>query len=52
MYRARDERLDRIVAINRHQYSPSADGQRFLVATVSEAPIEPIKVILNWPPRP
>jgi hypothetical protein len=34
----------------RHQYMVSADGQRFLVATVGEPTISPITVILNWKP--
>jgi hypothetical protein len=32
------------------QYTPAADGQRFLVATVSSPEVTPIKVILNWKP--
>jgi Tol biopolymer transport system component len=35
----------------RHQYVVSADGQRFLVATVTPGPTSPIPVILNWKPR-
>jgi hypothetical protein len=31
---------------------PSADGQRFLVATVAAAAPSPIKVILGWKPQP
>jgi Tol biopolymer transport system component len=34
----------------RHQYMVSSDGQRFLVATVGDATIAPITVILNWKP--
>jgi serine/threonine protein kinase/Tol biopolymer transport system component len=34
----------------RHQYTAASDGQRFLVATVSEPPSTPITVILNWTP--
>ena len=36
----------------RHQYMVSPDGQRFLVATVTEGATAPITVILNWKPRP
>lgn len=36
----------------RHQYMVSSDGQRFLVATVTEGATSPITVILNWKPRP
>jgi Tol biopolymer transport system component len=36
----------------RHQYVVSADGERFLVATVTEGADAPITVILNWTPRP
>ena len=36
----------------RHQYMVSSDGQRFLVATVSEEANSPITVILNWKPKP
>jgi Tol biopolymer transport system component/DNA-binding winged helix-turn-helix (wHTH) protein len=36
----------------RHQYMVSADGQRFLVATVAAVANSPIMVILNWKPRP
>jgi Tol biopolymer transport system component len=35
-----------------HQYMVSSDGQRFLVATITEEANSPIKVILNWKPRP
>ena len=35
----------------RHQYMVSSDGQRFLVATVTEQANSPITVILNWKPR-
>jgi Tol biopolymer transport system component/DNA-binding winged helix-turn-helix (wHTH) protein len=34
----------------RHQYMVSADGQRFLVATVMAGANSPIMVILNWKP--
>jgi hypothetical protein len=34
----------------RHQYMVDADGQRFLVATVSQEAVRPITVILNWKP--
>ena len=37
---------------SRHQYMVSSDGQRFLVATVTEEATSPITVILNWKPRP
>lgn len=36
----------------RHQYMVSRDGQRFLVATVTEEANAPITVILNWKPKP
>ena len=36
----------------RHQYMVSADGQRFLVATLTERENPPITVILNWKPQP
>ena len=36
----------------RHQYMVSPDGQRFLVATVTEEATSPITVILNWKPKP
>ena len=36
----------------RHQYMVSADGARFLVATVTNAAASPITVILNWHPKP
>jgi Tol biopolymer transport system component len=36
----------------RHQYVVAADGQRFLVATLTEPTNSPITVILNWNPRP
>jgi len=39
-------------ADTRHQYMVAADGQRFLVATVTEEATSPISVILNWKPRP
>jgi serine/threonine protein kinase len=35
----------------RHQYMVSADGQRFLVAAVTEGASSPITLILNWKPR-
>ncbi|MGH9385771.1 MAG: hypothetical protein ACRD2N_15950 [Vicinamibacterales bacterium] len=35
----------------RHQYVVSSDGQRFLVATVTEEALSPITVILNWKPK-
>jgi serine/threonine protein kinase/Tol biopolymer transport system component len=35
----------------RHQYSVSPDGQRFLVAAVTEPANVPIVVILNWKPK-
>jgi serine/threonine protein kinase len=34
----------------RHQYVVSSNGQRFLVATVTEGMNSPITVILNWKP--
>jgi len=36
----------------RHQYVVSADGRRFLVATLTPSPPAPISLILNWKPRP
>ena len=35
----------------RHQYMVSRDSQRFLVATVKEAALSPITLILNWKHR-
>lgn len=46
VWRARDERLGREVAVNR--YVPSADGQRFLMATSTREPVMPTTVVLNW----
>ena len=34
----------------RHQYAVSSDGQRFLVATITEPTNVPITVVLNWKP--
>lgn len=34
----------------RHQYMPSADGQRLLVATVTSASHAPVSLIVNWKP--
>jgi hypothetical protein len=34
----------------RHQYMVSPDGQRFLIATVTEGVTSPITIILNWKP--
>jgi hypothetical protein len=37
----------------RHHYTVSPDGQRVLVATMTEeADASPIEVILDWKPRP
>ena len=36
----------------REQYMVSPDGKQFLVPTVTEESTAPIKVILNWKPRP
>ena len=36
----------------RQQYMVSPDGRQFLVPTVTEESTAPIKVILNWKPRP
>ena len=36
----------------REQYVVSPDGKQFLVPTVTEESTAPIKVILNWKPRP
>ena len=36
----------------RHQYTVSADGQRFLVGAVTPPPLTPISLILNWKARP
>ena len=37
----------------RHQYDVASDGERFLMAAVTEAPSNaPINIILNWRPRP
>jgi Tol biopolymer transport system component len=37
---------------SRHQYMVASDGQRFLVATVTEEANTPITVILNWKAHP
>ena len=34
------------------QYIVSADGQRFLVNTLTEEAASPITVMLNWKPKP
>jgi hypothetical protein len=36
----------------RHQYMVSRDSQQFLVATVKEAGVSPITLIVNWKPKP
>jgi serine/threonine protein kinase len=47
VYRARDTRLARAVALN--DYDVTAEGQRFLIGTlVGEANRSPVNVILNW----
>ena len=39
--------------VTRQQYDVSADGQRFLMNTlIEEATASPIRLILNWKPRP
>jgi hypothetical protein len=36
--------------VNRHQYQPSANGERFLVnARVPTDGASPVTVLLNWP---
>jgi eukaryotic-like serine/threonine-protein kinase len=35
-----------------HQYAVAADGQRFLMSTISEVRTPAITVILNWKPKP
>lgn len=35
----------------RQQYAVSADGQRFLMNTVTDDDASPITVILNWKPK-
>jgi dipeptidyl aminopeptidase/acylaminoacyl peptidase len=35
----------------RHQYMVSSDGQQFLVATVKQPDVSPIRVIVNWRPK-
>jgi hypothetical protein len=35
----------------RHQYMLSADGQRILVAAVTQPAPAPISLILNWKPK-
>jgi len=39
-----------VLTINRQQYAISADGQRFLMNTISDETTSPITVILNWTP--
>lgn len=34
---------------NERPYSPTRDGQRFLVTISPEVPPEPVSVLLNWP---
>jgi hypothetical protein len=36
----------------KQQYDVSADGQRFLMNTVSEESSSPISVVLNWRAKP
>ena len=36
----------------RHQYMVSRDRQQFLIATVEDAGLSPITLILNWKPKP
>ena len=39
--------------VTRQQYDVSADGQRFLMNTlIEEATASPIRLILNWKPKP
>jgi hypothetical protein len=39
--------------VNKHQYSVSSDGQRFLVnLAVDEGAVSPITLIYNWKPKP
>jgi Tol biopolymer transport system component len=40
-----------VQGISRQQYVVSADGQRFLVNTVSDEAASPLTVILNWRPK-
>ena len=37
-----------VVSVNRQQYTPSPDGQRFLMNTVKDERTYPITVLLNW----
>ncbi len=39
-----------IQAISRQQYVVARDGQRSLIITSDDAPLEPITLILNWKP--
>ena len=53
VYRARDETLNRDVAINigadrSSYYDVTANGQRFLLNTRTDAQPLPITVVLNW----
>jgi hypothetical protein len=51
VYRARDTRLKREVAI-RQQYMVAPDGQSFVMNSMpNEATASPIMVILNWKPK-
>jgi eukaryotic-like serine/threonine-protein kinase len=43
---------DAVQGIYRPQYMVSADGQRFLMSTLTEEAASPITVILNWKPKP
>ena len=40
--------LGAFAGVNRQQYMPSSDGQRFLMNTVKEQRTYPITVLLNW----
>jgi hypothetical protein len=37
-----------VVSVNRQQYMPASDGQRFLMNTVKDERTQPITILLNW----
>ena len=43
---------DAVQTIYRPQYMVSANGQRFLMSTLTDEGAFPLTVILNWKPRP
>ncbi len=49
--RSADATTARGVGLNKHQYSVSPDGQRFLVNLTTEVEHSPLTVVLNWTAR-